>query len=78
MYLLKENTQNSKKMLAKDTKIGDLMRIIDLEHNCLGHILLRSWQGLVSLNDPHKTWNREITIEVQLLSRGESVTLIAE
>lgn len=40
-----------------DLKEGQLAQIVDEECRQNGHIILRSYIGVISLTDPHQTWS---------------------
>lgn len=75
MYELTTNLPlNPPMIFAKDMKIGDIATIID-KSNKVGHIVLMSYDRLVSLTDPTQTWNRSSLIEVTIVPKGTSITL---
>lgn len=74
MYTIeKSNTPKPKIMKACDTKIGDLMEVVDCSHE--GNILLHFYEGFVSLTNPAYNWTKECPFKVRVLEPGESVTL---
>ncbi len=49
---------------AYSTEIGDVMEATD------GEILLHTFEGFVSLNNPRLTWSKDLCSEVRLLPKG--------
>jgi hypothetical protein len=77
-YELKEcHDKISKTILACDTKIGDLMRLVDpITKTICGHILVHHREGFISLNDPNCVWeNTDLQLKVQLLPKGTKIKL---
>jgi hypothetical protein len=63
---------------ASETKIGDLM-ILYYGSDHVGEILLRVYEGLVSLSNPRNTWvGVPYELLVTLLEPGDKVTLTQE
>lgn len=77
MYTIEKlGTPKPKIMRACDTKISDIMEIDDPEmFQRNGEILVHSYDGFVSLNNPRSTWGEAVTMKVRVLEPGESVTL---
>ena len=65
---------------AFDMKVGQLGIIIK-KTTSVGQLVLRVFEGLVSLSDPHLVWDvlkKPTSIAVELLSVGEKVILEQE
>lgn len=62
---------------AKDLKVGEMMVVegkqINQEFN--GETLLRTFEGIVSLSDPKKTWTSNCPLKGRKLKSGESITI---
>ncbi|MHC1751055.1 hypothetical protein [Humidesulfovibrio sp.] len=62
-----------------DLKEGQLAQIVDEDCRQNGHIVLRVYSFIVSLTDPHQTWNGTGRgYSVRLLPAGAEVTLTQE
>ena len=57
---------------ACNLKVGELGEIVGLNYK---GILLRTFEGLVSLSDPTHTWGKDCTLDVKRLPRGTVVQL---
>lgn len=76
MYTLKQsNCPTSPKLQASCSKVGDLMRIIEINNVYGNQILLHIYDGFVSLDDPTQTWEENCSLTVELLKKEESITL---
>jgi len=76
---LKKNFKEQKLTItAGELKIGEMMEVTDGDYT--EHILLRTYDRLISLSNPNLTWDepKNITIEGIRLLPGQSVTLIQE
>lgn len=60
---------------ASDLSIGQLAVISVSGHPLSGHIVLRTYDGAVSLTDPEHTWYRDTSLQVIPLSSGTTITL---
>jgi hypothetical protein len=58
---------------AKDMCVGQVGEV--LEHPYHGHLVLRSYDGFVSLDHPQITWTRACTLDVRVLPVGTKITL---
>lgn len=59
-------------------KIGQLARVINPETNYMRHIVLRTFDGIVSLSNPGLTWSTDCSLQVELLPPGYQITLEQE
>lgn len=59
MYSLFCSSEEPETIEFKDLKIGDIAQIVDEGHCAMyvDQIVLRAWNGVVSLTDPTNTWN---------------------
>ncbi|KKL56071.1 hypothetical protein LCGC14_2249090 [marine sediment metagenome] len=57
---------------ACDLKVGELGEIVGLSYE---GILLRTFEGIVSLTAPNHTWDKDCTLDVKKLTRGTIVQL---
>ena len=64
-------TFNSKKL-----KIGEMMEVYDT--SIPGQILLKTYDGIVSLNDPNQTWSSGTMLSGRKLLPGEEILLTQE
>jgi len=75
---------DNKLVTPAEMKVGDIGVILAPGNESIGGLLvLRVYEGLVSLRDPKKTWTGEKTLEkisfkVELLAPGDKVTLTQE
>jgi len=75
-YTVKINPEQKKKvLLAKDTKIGDIMKIVDGTDSRKGTILLNIFTGFVDVCNPIHTYCKECPFEVELLPSGTEIVL---
>lgn len=74
-----EETERDTREFAYQMEIGEIAVWIDGSHpNRQGEILLKTYAGLVSLNNPESTWRVQGTIpdiKVRILPKGVKVTL---
>lgn len=63
---------------ARDTKIGDFMTVQDEDSSSNGHILLRTYDGFVDINDPEQTYGNFSIILVELLPKETVIEIIIE
>ena len=66
---------------ANMLEIGEMMEVIDSGNPAInGHILLRSFNVLISLSNPRHTWSNIHTVNIlgRKLNSGEGITLIQE
>lgn len=61
----------------KDLPVGAIAVSIEPEW-CLGHIMLRVHNGVVSLTDPERVWGNTCDIKVRPLPPGTVITLTVE
>jgi len=75
------NRQSDRDIIfPKNMKVGQMGIIEDFPTNPVnGHIVLRIYDEIVSLNTPEYTWCADAcSLAIRLLSPGESVTLEQE
>jgi len=61
---------------AKDLKIGELAICTDDDRpDVKGHVMLKTYDGLISINDPHKTWHSQTSLLVVKLPVGTQIIL---
>ena len=79
-YKIKQIGEENKPTIARDTRVGDLMKVTDEANGNAykGHFLLHIYEGFVSLNDPDRVWNERCALEVQLLPSGTEITLVVD
>lgn len=79
MRMIRNSFLSHGRMKAIDLSYGDLAIILDAEEHT-GEIVMRTFYGIVSLNNPKITWDEVATRQhwVDKLPKGESVTLIQE
>jgi hypothetical protein len=79
MYKFEINPNTEEKPLRmQETKIGDLMEIIESNHRYNGAIALRVHQGFVILDKPVTTICTDGMLLVKLLPKGTVITLTVE
>jgi len=61
-----------------DLKEGQLGQIVDEECKECGHVILRVYNSIVSLTDPHQTWSIGRGYAIRILPTGAEVTLTQE
>lgn len=67
--MIRIKAESIKTIKASEMKIGDTGVITEhISHDYVGHVVLRSFDGLVSLADPKRTWSdiKGLTFRVQL------------
>ena len=64
---------------ASMLSIGEMMEVTE-NYNDLykGHILLRTYNGIISLTEPKFFWSSECVLKGKKFKKGEGVTLIQE
>ena len=73
------NGKQPAKLLAKDTKVGDLMVITKKQGSGLvGEILLNTAKGFITLGRPSKTYPDTCEHLVRILPKGTVITLTVE
>jgi len=73
-YDFEEDLKLGKKViLAKEMKIGDIGKVDDDMYR--GDIVIRTYEGLVSLSNVQRVWSREVPLEVRLLEPGSAIAL---
>jgi len=70
---LKLNPTPNNAFLAKWLRVGEMMEVEDEIKR--GHILLRSFNSIISLTDPNHTYGIDCELTGRKLLPGESVTL---
>ena len=76
MYTVEKSKRKEPKFIkACDTKIGDLMEIVEPRSSYNGRTLLHVYNAFVLLEDPSNTWNITLPFRVRLLEPGESITV---
>lgn len=64
---------------ASMLSVGEMMEVTE---NCndlyKGHILLRTYNGIISLTDPKFLWDIQCSLKGKKFKKGEGVTLIQE
>lgn len=71
--------ENQKEPLfaAKDLEVGEMMVIIDPEFCHNGHIIMRTYDRILSLTKPDYTWSNpeKVSFRGRKLKKGETFTL---
>ncbi len=67
----------NRRILARHMSVGQIGTVTEAS-TYEGHIVLATYNGLVSLTDPHKTWNRGVEMEVILFPVGTQIELEVE
>lgn len=78
-YTLSTNITNSQ-ISSENLRLGDLAVVVNNSSHpkSIGHVLLRTYDRLVSLNDPYLVWAVDAEFPVSPLAPGASVTLIVK
>ncbi|KKN00558.1 hypothetical protein LCGC14_1136680 [marine sediment metagenome] len=58
--------------IASELKVGELAEIVGISYK---GILLRTFEGFVSLTSPGHTWGKDCALEVEKLTPGTIVQL---
>lgn len=64
--------------LTGDMVVGDIAVITEMGCSQQGEIILRYWDGFVSLSSPKNNWGAVTDVEVRILPKGTVVTLTVE
>jgi hypothetical protein len=75
-FLLKVEFGEQNRCSAQDLRVGELATVIDTSY--AGQIVLRTHDGLVSLNNPRHTWGDNCALLVERLPKGTVLTLIVD
>ena len=76
MYTVEKSKRKEPKIVkAYDTKIGDLVEIVEPRSSYNGKILLHIYNGFVLLEEPRGNWESDLSFNVRLLEPGESITV---
>jgi hypothetical protein len=80
-----ETKENKDYIFPEDVPIGSLIRLtknsypfIKKEFPSKGHVVLRTINGFVSLNDPAMFWNNSFGVHGKKLNPGYSFTIISK
>lgn len=73
---LKINYNNEILIPTQNLSVGEMAIINESEY--LGHVIIRTFDGFVSLSNPNTTWQKNFNIMCKKLNSGESVTLTQE
>ena len=73
MYDLTVDDKNPRKSRTSDMNTRDIGIIT--EGGYINNIILKTYDGFVSLSDPSVTWNSDPNVSVRLLKPGQKVIL---
>lgn len=62
---------------ADTMEVGQMGEVVNDQFGKKGTVVLRTYSGFVSLNNPKNTWSTPCYLKVRVLQPGESVTLTA-
>lgn len=62
-------------ILARELHVGEMGVVTEPGHAHYGHVILRTYDCVVSLNTPTATWEKNCSLKVRRLHAGETVTL---
>ena len=65
---------------ASMLSVGEMMEVTENCDDLLykGHILLKTYNGIISLTDPEFSWDSKCSLKGKKFKKGEGVTLIQE
>lgn len=72
MYEITTNTEPATERCSS-MKVGDLAVLVGTEDD--GEIILRHYEGFVSLSDPQATWGMHMDLPCRKLKPGTVITL---
>lgn len=79
MKVTEFNTKTfSNTIRADELEVGQLARITDSCLEEVGAYVLRTYQGIISLDDPSDTWSIPCSVKVELLPKGFKLILEQE
>jgi hypothetical protein len=78
MKLIKNYKMRDVVFSSQGLNIGEMMEVTEPGYGYTSHVILRTYVGYVSLNNPEMTWGLRLNIMGRKLNPGESVTLVQE
>jgi len=59
---------------ARDLTCGQFMKVVNSSYS--GEVILRTFEGFVSITNPGNTWDRSCILEGVLLPKGTTINVV--